>query len=119
MEILARPGWYVAFVLFVLHQLAQYGLGWDIPYLDGYLDPTLCLPIMLGLWLAERRWMFGVGRLSGLEVVVAGAALAVISEEGFPRWQPDFVRDWWDYLAYAVGGLWFWVWVNPKTPPNT
>jgi len=114
MEILARPAWYVAFLLFATHQTLQYGLGWRTPYVDAYLDPTLYLPVMLGLWLVERRWLFGAGRLSGLEVVVAGTALAVLGEEGFPRWQSDFVRDWWDYPAYAVGGLWFWFLVNPK-----
>ncbi len=114
METLSRPGWYIAFAIFALHQLVQYGLGWHTPYVDAYLDPVLCLPVILGLWMAEAEYIYGVERLGVLEVVVAGTVLSILFEEGFPRWQPAFVRDWWDYLAYALGGLWFWWWINPE-----
>jgi hypothetical protein len=114
MQILLRPGWYLPIAIVLLHQLVQYGLGWRLPLLDAYLDPLLCLPTLLGLWLAEKRWLFEVRRLDGLEVIIAGVALAILFEEGFPRWQPAFVRDWWDYLMYAIGGLWFWWFINPN-----
>ncbi len=113
MEILRQPAWWIPAALVLAHQIGQYGLGLKLGVVDGYLDPLLCLPVLLGLWLAERRMIFRQHRLSGLEVVVAGLALAVLFEEGFPRWQPAFVRDWWDYLAYAVGGIWFWWMINP------
>ena len=114
MEVLTRPGWYVAFAVFLLHQFVQYRLGWRIPFIDAYLDPALCLPIVLGLWMAEAEYRYGFRRLNALEVTVVAVFLAVLFEEGFPRWQPEFVRDWWDYPAYALGGLWFWYFLNPK-----
>lgn len=119
METLLRPGWYIAFTVFVLHQFVQYGLGWSIPFLDAYLDPVLCLPIVLGMWIAEAEYIYGFRRLKTLELIVVGTFLAVLFEEGFPRWQPAFVRDWWDYLAYALGGLWYWLWLNPSGPEGT
>ncbi|TXF86024.1 hypothetical protein FUA23_20015 [Neolewinella aurantiaca] len=115
MKILRKPAWWSAAMIVVAHQVVQYGLDWQIPVLDAYLDPLLCLPVLLGLWLTERQWLFSTERLGNLEVVVAGLALAILFEEGFPRWQPAFVRDWWDYLAYAVGGTWFWWFINPKS----
>lgn len=114
MDVLRKPAFWVPVVLVVLHQCLQYGLGFKLGWLDGYLDPLLCLPILLGLWLTERRVIFRIPRLSGLEVLIAGLALALLFEEGFPRWQPAFVRDWWDYPAYVVGGLWFWWRINPR-----
>lgn len=113
MEILRKPAWWIPGVLVAAHQVGQHGFSLNLSLVDGYLDPLLCLPVLLGLWLTERRLIFRVQRLTGLEVVVAGLALAVLFEEGFPRWQPAFVRDGWDYLAYAAGGLWFWWMINP------
>lgn len=113
MNILKNPAWWIPVLLLSMHQLIQRGFNAKVGLLDDYLDPLLCLPILLGLWLAERRMIFRVPRLSGLEVVVAGLVLAVLFEEGFPQWQPAFTRDWWDYLAYAAGGTWFWWAINP------
>ena len=115
METLRRPGWWIAVGLFLLHQLTQW-LGWHWWLADGYLDPVLFMPVMLGLWLAERRWLFGTERLGGLETIVAGVVLAMIGEEVFPRLEAGFRRDGWDYVAYAIGLGWFWWGVNPR--PN-
>lgn len=113
--VLGRPAWWLCLVAVLLHQFLQYGLGWRLGWLDHYLDPFLFLPVLLGLWLAERRWLLGVPyRLSLLETVVAGSVLALVAEELLPRWEPRFVRDGWDYVAYAAGGVYFYFAVNPR-----
>ena len=120
MNILSRPGWYIALSLFVTHQIVQYGLDRNIPLIDSYLDPLLCIPIILGVWLTEGSYLYGRPmRIGFFESCVVIIFLALLFEEGFPRWQPAFVRDWWDYLAYAVGGLWFWFFINPAGPEGT
>ena len=113
MGVFRRPGWYIALILFALHQGLQYGLGVNIPLIDGYLDPLLCIPIILGGWVEEASLKFGPLRLGRIDVLTAVIVLGLLFEEVWPRWQPLFVRDWWDYLAYALGGLWFWFFVNP------
>jgi|GEM_PF-2014253 len=101
MNILSRPGWYIALSLFVTHQIVQYGLDRNIPLIDSYLDPLLCIPIILGVWLTEGSYLYGRPmRIGFFESCVVIIFLALLFEEGFPRWQPAFVRDWWDYLAY-------------------
>jgi hypothetical protein len=114
MEILRQPTWYIPFVIFLLHQFIQYILGWSTPWVDAYLDPLLALPILFGLLLFERRLIFGVHRLSLFEVSLASVVLMVIFEEGFPRWEPAFVRDYYDHLAYLAGAAYFWYFVNPS-----
>ena len=81
--------------------------------LDDYLDPTLAAPILLGLWVAERTFIWRSGRLSALETAVATLLLAVIFEEVYPRFEGGFSRDVYDYVFYAIGGLYFYWLVNP------
>ncbi|MFK8162955.1 MAG: hypothetical protein AB8H12_10880 [Lewinella sp.] len=113
MKILRQPAWYIPFLIFLLHQFVQYILGWSTPWVDAYLDPLLALPVLLGLLLFERRLIFNVRRLSGLEVGLVSVVLMLIFEEGFPRLQPAFVRDNYDHLAYLVGAIYFWHVINP------
>lgn len=112
MAVLRTPYWWGAVGVFLLHQLAQY-LGYRWGPADAYLDPLLFLPILLGLWLAERRWLLGTERLPGAEVLGAGIVLAVVGEEVFPRLEDGFVRDEWDYAAYGLGLVYFHFRINP------
>jgi hypothetical protein len=114
MNILRHPTWYIPFLIFLAHQFIQYILGWSTPWVDAYLDPLLALPILLGLLLFERSLIFRVHRLSLLEVCLVSIVLMLIFEEGFPRWQPAFIRDHFDHLAYLVGVVYFWYFINPS-----
>ena len=103
-----------AAVLFLAHQFLQKALGLGLPLVDDYLDPLLSIPLLLGVALAEQRWLGLRDRrepFTAVEVAAMTVALAVLFEEGFPRIDPARqTRDPWDYLAYAVGGVaygWF------------
>ncbi|PHI20845.1 hypothetical protein CEQ90_05635 [Lewinellaceae bacterium SD302] len=111
---LFRTGWYVAFGLFILHQITQRLLGWEFPLIDHYLDPLLCIPLVLGIMAAERKLYFGAGRMLALETLVLTIFLAILFEEVFTRISSEFSRDIYDYLAYALGGIYFWMLVNPR-----
>ncbi|MEM6317521.1 MAG: hypothetical protein AAF960_07610 [Bacteroidota bacterium] len=113
--------WLLCVVLFGLHQFSQYYLGWSVPFLDNYLDPFLGIPCLLGLVLQERRFLLdryidkrqaAAYCFSALDVVVITFILAVLFEEGFPRWSDNFTRDNWDYVAYFLGAGLFYFLVN-------
>ena len=112
MRVLRNPYWWAAVAAFVLHQLAQKAMGLRSGFLDDYLDPFLCAPILLGLWLVERRYLFRAPSLSAPETAIAVLLLAIVFEEVFPRYEEGFRRDWVDYLFYALGGVYFYFLVN-------
>jgi len=133
MKVLKNPFWLVCVILFTLHQVAQKSLGWNFWWADNYLDPLLGIPILLGLVLAERRFFikkFLANRnasptknstntrhnklytFSIFEISVVVVALSIIFEEGFPRWVEGFTKDYFDYLAYFVGALLFYFFIN-------
>ena len=106
------PLYAAALALFLAHQLSQKLLGWTQPILDGYLDPFLSIPLLLGLAWAEQRWLLrrrADEPFTAVEVVAMTAALAVLFEEGFPRIDPERqTRDVWDYVAYGLGAVAYW-----------
>lgn len=112
MSVLKNPWWWVAVVVFVLHQVAQRGMGLELGALDSYLDPFLAAPILLGLWLFERQLVFRVPQLSWFETAVATLVLAILFEEVFPRYEEGFRRDVIDYAFYGLGGLYFYFLIN-------
>ena len=107
-----RPVWWICLVVFLLHQLVQKGFGVDIPFVHQYIDPFLSIPIMLGVWMIERRYLYSPARLTLLETVVGTVFLALIFELLFPVLSDAFTYDPWDFLAYALGGVLFWFRVN-------
>ena len=109
-----RPLWWVLLGAFLLHQLIQKGFGVDITFVHDYIDPLLSIPIMLGVWVVERDYLFGRGRLTLLETMVGTVFLALVFELLFPYLSSAFTYDPWDFLAYGLGGVLFWVGVNAK-----
>lgn len=99
-------------ILFGMHQLLEKGLGAYIPLINSYLDALLCFPILLTLVLEERRHFQSVPQLTLFEIVVITIGLAVIFEEGFPRWSSQFTKDPLDYFAYAIGSTLFAMTIN-------
>jgi hypothetical protein len=118
MKIFQNPAWLFCVFLFILHQFFQKILGWDFAILDSYLDPLLCLPIFMGLMLVERRFFIKkikykkVYTFPLLETLVIGITLSIVFEEGFPRWSDQFTKDYFDYVFYFVGGLFFYFFIN-------
>lgn len=112
MKVLKNPWWWLAVVAFVVHQGVQWGLGVHQAYVDAYLDPLLAMPVLLGLWLLERQLIFRVQRLQLLETAVATVLLSVLLEEVFPRYEPGFRHDAVDYVFYALGGVYFYLFIN-------
>lgn len=103
-----RPGqayWLLCLAVLLLHQLLQKGLGWRCTLADSYLDPLLCMPLLLGLLDWELKWRYGRGPLSSQEVIGAALLFSFLFEILFPRWSAQFTADVWDVLAYGLGAL--------------
>ncbi|MEM9990633.1 MAG: hypothetical protein AAF738_02650 [Bacteroidota bacterium] len=107
-----RLFWLIA-VLFLLHQIYQKVLSSStFPIIDAYFDPFACA--VLGLFVIKRHFSILEKKprrqLKCLEVVLVVLVLSVISEEVFPLLSSRFTRDFWDYWAFAFGGLVFVIW---------
>ena len=111
----------VAVGLLVVHQFLQYGFHVRLPFADDYLDPVLSVPILLGLGEVERRglseyaesrgWSFRLDRADRSWPVLLGmtSGIAFVGEVIFPLLDSRSVADGYDFVAYAVGGLWVWL----------
>ena len=104
------PAFWVCLLLFLVHQLLQKVLAVSLPFLDSYLDPFLCIPIILPLLALERHYLLGLSYFNASDpgdAAIVTVALSVIFEVGFPTWSSSFVQDKYDFVAYAAGYL-FW-----------
>ncbi len=121
MFILRQIPWLTCVSLFLIHQWTQKFMGWKIPWADNHLDCLLCMPVFLTLLLAERRWIFQKTSLysfSAFETSLIVIVLSLIYEEGFPRWSTAFTKDYWDYLCYGIGALFFYFFINKQKAPS-
>jgi hypothetical protein len=97
-----HPLYVSAGVLFILHQLLQKVWLISIPLADHYLDPLLCMPLLLGIWQWEKKLLFQ-HRVSAAEVWMLTALLSLVFEIVFPALSPKFTSDWRDILLYFAG----------------
>ena len=110
----AKPFFFCFSILFLLHQFTQKIANVSIPFADNYLDNLLAMPILLSCLLAERRWFLKQETyvFSLLEVSTMVLVMSFIFEGLFPYWSKDFTRDYWDVVAYIMGGLFFYKVMN-------
>lgn len=112
---LNHPVFLVCAILFIAHQILQKIGHIPLPWLDNHLDCLLCMPLLLTVWLLERRHLVfknPAHRLSFSEIGLATLLLALLFEWGFPALSPRFTSDWRDVVAYAAGSLIFWKFLN-------
>jgi len=108
----------LAFFAFLLHQIVEKILDVHFSFLDSYLDPFLCIPIMLTFLLFERRVFFRQGNtfvLSSLEIIVATIVMICISELLFPYLSSQFTADWHDAIGMFCGSVYFYFFINVRT----
>ena len=101
----------------MLHQVAEKIFAYHIPFLDNYLDPFLCTPILLTFLLFERRVFFRQGStfiLSTLEIIVATIVMTCVSELLFPYLSPRFTADWYDVIGLLLGSVYFYFFINVR-----
>lgn len=101
-----HPLYMLAGLLFIVHQLLQKVGQVSIPLVDHYLDPLLCMPLLLGLRQWEQQLLYG-RKINTAECWILTFLLTLLFEIGFPRWSAQFTADWRDALLYGIGTLIF------------
>lgn len=112
---LKHPVFLISCLLFLLHQLVQKGLGVHIPFIHSYLDDLVVMPIILTLILVERRRFHSWGKeftFSAVDTIGLVFGFSLIFELLFPYISGKFTFDWWDFLAYSLGGIIFFKTLN-------
>jgi hypothetical protein len=94
----------------------RHWLHWPLPVLvTSYVADVLALPLLLSaaLWLM-RHIYFGRPDFSlpVSWIVATWAGLSLWFELLLPRFRLHATADGFDVLAYALGGLIFWRWLN-------
>lgn len=110
-----HPVFWLSCLLFVAHQIIQKGFNINIPWIHSYLDDVLAMPILLTLILFERRKFFAWGDdfvFSALESLALVVSLSLVFELVFPAFSTKFTFDWRDFIAYALGGVVFYKYLN-------
>jgi hypothetical protein len=115
-SVIKSPWFYIAVILFVLHQVLQLGLEIKISFLDNYLDPFLFLPIALGAYLQERRlFLKNDGfKFDHFKLIALSVLLCVIVEVFFPFFNAGYSFDIYDFIAYYAGAIYFNYKINRK-----
>ena len=113
-SILFHPIFILSATLLILHQLIQKVFFINLPFIDAYLDDFLSIPFMLSLFLIEQLfWKRRTTNLSTFEILIFTITFAVFFEEIVPRFNVNYTKDYWDYLAYGLGSLAFYFGIKP------
>jgi hypothetical protein len=114
---LGRPWLLAAFTLtYALLYVNRHWLHWPLStLLNSYLADVLALPLVLSaaLWLM-RHVYFGsaVFTLPLSWIIASWTVFSIWFELLLPHLQPGATGDISDILAYALGGVVFWRWLN-------
>ena len=96
-------------ILFISHQVLQYGFKWSVPFIDNYLDPFCFGALAMHGYLFERIWLYDYHKISLLSYLIIFLFLSLTSEVLFPLLSNRFVADWRDVVAIFLGILFFYI----------
>lgn len=105
--LLKNRWWQVLVVLFICHQILEKGLSIHLPFVDHYLDDLLCMPIILGGFLAEQMDLTGRQRLSLGQIGLCTVLVAILFEGLLPQLSVRYTADIYDVGCYVLGSLFF------------
>lgn len=114
---LRQPLFLALSALYLFSQLNRHWRFWALPAaLNSHLADVLTLPLLLSITLSiMRRYYFRHPAfvLPGSWVVCTWLSVSLIFELLLPLLRPRaFTADWLDIVAYGLGGLVFWRWLN-------
>jgi len=107
---------WIIVIVFLLHQFVQKILEFPLPFLDSYFDPFAAAVLGSFVLRMERKYLWKRKQLSfqWYETLVITIVLALISEQLFPLLSEDFTSDLLDYVAFAIGGIYFYYFLNKE-----
>ena len=89
-------------VVFISHQVLN-SFGFHNDFIDAYLDPFLFFPIVL---FSAKKWNQRYDssfKVSFSLAIVTFVAMTILFEIIFPALNNHFDRDYYDFIAYALG----------------
>lgn len=101
---------YLFFCLLFLGNQFIEAQQWSTPFLRGYLDDILVIPIVLPFVLGLMRFVFEreVNYFSPFLIAVTVLLFAIVFEFVLPNFSSTYTADILDVACYAAGGLIFW-----------
>jgi hypothetical protein len=102
--------WFIASCLIWLVVITSRKLGYPLPFINGYINDAIAIPVIanLGLWF-QRVVIIKSNHyvLSKWHVVFITAYVALIFEGLLPYLSKTYTADWVDVLLYIIGGAFF------------
>lgn len=107
--------WFIAGCLIWLIVITLRKLGQPLPFINGYIDDAVAIPVIanLGLWFQRVviiKSSYYV--LSKWHVVFITGYVALIFEGLLPWLSKAYTADWIDVLLYIIGGVFFYKVMN-------
>lgn len=101
---------YLFFCLLFLGNQFIEAQQWSTPFLRGYLDDILVIPIVLPFVLGLMRFIFQheVNYFSPFLITFTVVLFAIVFEFILPKYSSTYTADIWDVVCYAIGGMVFW-----------
>ncbi|MDB5142104.1 MAG: hypothetical protein JWQ66_817 [Mucilaginibacter sp.] len=114
--------WFVICCLIWLIVITARKLGHPFPFINGYINDAVAIPVMasLGLWF-QRVFMIRNNYyvLAPWHVIFIVVYVTLIFEILLPHFSKTYTADWADALLYMTGGLFFYKVINmPISPKN-
>lgn len=107
--------WFVACCLIWLVIITSRKTGHPIPFLNGYLDDVIAVPVIanLGLWF-QRVFVIKSNYyvLAPAHVIFIVIYISVVFEWLLPCYSSTYTADYWDVLLYIIGGIFFYMVMN-------
>jgi hypothetical protein len=107
--------WFIAGCLIWLIVFIMRKLNHPPPFVNGYIDDAVAIPVIanLGLWfqrvvIIKNNYYV----LSKWHVVFITAYVALIFEGLLPWFSKAYTADWIDILLYIIGGVFFYKMMN-------
>jgi hypothetical protein len=107
--------WFIADCLIWLIVFIMRKLNHPLPFINGYVDDAIAIPVIanLGLWF-QRVVIIKSNYyvLSKWHVVFITVYVALVFEGLLPRLSRAYTADWIDVMLYIIGGVFFYKVMN-------
>ncbi|QJD94517.1 hypothetical protein HH214_00840 [Mucilaginibacter robiniae] len=114
MKTLQNP-WFIAGCLVWAVIIPARKLNYPVPFLNGYLDDAVAVPVIANLSLWFKRTVMIKSNYYVLlpgHVIFIVIYLSVLFEWLLPHYSATYTADYWDVLLYILGGLFFYAVMN-------
>jgi len=117
-KLLLHPFFLACALLSAINKLIELS-GFHIPFVHAYMDDIFCMPVMLTFILFfQRRFVFNNENyvFSTTHIFVAVVYCSLVFEIILPLHSKGYTADFFDVMAYSIGGIIFHKFINRPQP---